>query len=208
MITLNFSYRSLITRCFSITILVILTCSCTIRVFAETSIYNNNYRSRLRKSIFLMKGGSSSNLQTTPPIRQSPSPSTIPSTPLIPTKPSITSTKPSLTTVPDAYNQDTRADHLTDPNTVNDNSVFWPPWPFSLLNKNNQIASSSSPLASKAASDFQTGAELFVAYTRQRAKLGLQQIQQVGSAMSFHLPAASPPLMLLAALPTTNRLSK
>ena len=77
-----------------------------------------------------------------------------------------------------AYNQDTRTDHLTDPNTVNDNSVFWPPWPFSLLNKNNQIASSSSPLASKAASDFQTGAELFVAYTRQRAKLGLQQIQQ------------------------------
>lgn len=158
-----------------------------VSVVAQRSKYDNNHRSRVQKLIFLVKGGSSSITSNSPTSRPIP-------------------LKPSIPIVTGVSNQDTRGDVLPNPKTENGKPVYWPPWPFSVLNKNNQASSSLSPIASKAVTDFQARALLFATYTRQRARLGLQQIQQVGSAISFHLPAASPPLILLAVLPNTKQI--
>jgi short-subunit dehydrogenase len=86
-------------------------------------------------------------------------------------------------------------------NTVNNvsaavNDSLWPPWPFNLLKK--QKSQSLSP--SRILPDGDTSS--FFTFLRQRALGGLQQMQTMGNAVSFHLPPAATPLFLLAILPT------
>ena len=105
-----------------------------------------------------------------------------------------------------------------------DSQSPWPPWPFNLLTKthyrntninintntnndptqahvNNSMGSSNS---NNNSNNSQSGAQLLTSYLRLKAKGGFEQMQQVGSALSFHLPPAAPPLILLAILPTTK----
>mmetsp|Transcript_18615 Transcript_18615/g.21495 ORF Transcript_18615/g.21495 Transcript_18615/m.21495 type:complete len:856 (-) Transcript_18615:3-2570(-) len=89
-------------------------------------------------------------------------------------------------------------------------SSVWPPWPFSLLNKQKEQQYESQVgaggMMSTRTSDTHTRtAALFFTYLRRRARLGLQQIQHAASAVSLHLPPASPIIVLLAILPTKQR---
>jgi hypothetical protein len=103
---------------------------------------------------------------------------------------------------------------------------LWPPWPFNLLfqtsgdfDKDGSSPSSQSFLHQNNAPDhihrddkkyisqpskrpILPNMQLFLSYLRLKAKGGFEQMQQVGSALSFHLPPAAPPLVLLAILPT------
>jgi len=169
---------------------------------AATTIRNTS-----KSLLFHLRGGSSSSTSSNN--------NNVPPVPKIPlTSPSLTTTttRPSTDEIGQQHTNELPGPLSPPPPAAaySEKSVFWPPWPFSLLdrnnnNNNNNINNSQSSSivsrGSSTASDFQTGATLFVAYTRQRARIGLSQIQQVGSAMSFHLPPASPPLLLLAILP-------
>lgn len=109
---------------------------------------------------------------------------------------------------------------------------LWPPWPFNLLfhSSGNLLVDSPPPSSSSSYSqssldnhyysnnqyheqqpsnEWKTktswllpNMQLFISYLRLKAKGGFEQMQQVGSALSFHLPPAAPCLVLLAMLPT------
>jgi len=202
--------------------IVILLLSCS-SITTSASILHSHYptttiaatttQSRSKSLFVHLRGGSSSSNNNNNNV---PGPK-IPSTP--PSLTTTTTTQPPADEIGPQHNNEVIPRLIPPPipppttttNQNNNKSVFWPPWPFSLLDRNNnsQHGESSSIVnrgISSTASDFQTGAALFAAYTRQRARVGLQQIQQVGSALSFHLPPASPPILLLAVLPIAKPL--
>jgi short-subunit dehydrogenase len=85
------------------------------------------------------------------------------------------------------------------------NESLWPPWPFNLIIKRKSQTSNNPSLSNdrqNGIGDNQSGAQLFFTYLQQKARGGFQQMQQMGNALSFHLPPAAPPLLLLAILPT------
>eukprot|EP00529_Nitzschia_sp_RCC80_P004168 CAMPEP_0113463280 /NCGR_PEP_ID=MMETSP0014_2-20120614/12560_1 /TAXON_ID=2857 /ORGANISM="Nitzschia sp." /LENGTH=934 /DNA_ID=CAMNT_0000355237 /DNA_START=22 /DNA_END=2826 /DNA_ORIENTATION=- /assembly_acc=CAM_ASM_000159 len=85
-------------------------------------------------------------------------------------------------------------------------SKMWPPWPISLLQKDRRSSSDSSGNNGNEKSlleDSSMGA-LAWAYLRQRARIGVRQAQEASSQVWFHLPAASPPLLLFACVPRSK----
>jgi len=97
----------------------------------------------------------------------------------------------------------------------------WPPWPFNLIHQQNEPNTStpthSSPTTRTRTSNKSnvnvnaaqsSGAAFFFTYIRERSKIGLRQMQQLGSALSFHLPPAAPPLMALGFLPSPETYMK
>lgn len=82
---------------------------------------------------------------------------------------------------------------------------MWPPWPLSLLNRrkdastNQTLTSASSP--SSTSNQYPSAAILFLTYLKQRSRIGLRQLQEVGSSLWFHLPPAVPPILLLSSVP-------
>jgi len=71
---------------------------------------------------------------------------------------------------------------------------LWPPWPFNLIGRRRQKSSAEN-------GNFGVSGSLFWSYLRERARSGARQMQQVGSELWFHLPPATPPLLLLASIP-------
>ena len=90
---------------------------------------------------------------------------------------------------------------------------LWPPWPFNLLvkpksyNADQTHADTNSINSSSSIKNNSSGAQLLASYLRLKAQGGFEQLQQIGSALSFHLPPAAPPLLLLAILPTGQKQS-
>ena len=96
---------------------------------------------------------------------------------------------------------------------AHDSQSPWPPWPFNLLkkpqNRNSNSNNDSTQTRFKNSSNNNlSGAQLLTSYLRLKAKGGFEQMQQVGTALSFHLPPAAPPLILLAILPTAAHSTK
>lgn len=83
-----------------------------------------------------------------------------------------------------------------------ENTSLWPPWPFSLLTRRRRINSSTISSKSGISISNQSGIGLFFAYLREKGKVSFHQISMMGSALSFHLPPAGPPIILLALLPS------
>lgn len=86
---------------------------------------------------------------------------------------------------------------------------LWPPWPFNQLRKPRSVmlrngSSSNNNDDDDRQSRNRPGIKQIVSYLRLNAKGSFVQIQQLGSAFSYHLPPAAPPLLLLAVLPTRN----
>lgn len=86
--------------------------------------------------------------------------------------------------------------------------TMWPPWPLSLLDRRrdastNQTSTSTDSTSSLSA--YPSAAILFFSYVKQRARIGLRQLQEVGSSLWFHLPPAVPPILLLSSLPQKVR---
>ena len=97
---------------------------------------------------------------------------------------------------------------------------MWPPWPLNLFThddgdghstktpKSKSSSSSSSTSTSSSSSEpitatntYPSAAAIIAVYLRQRARIGIRQLQEVGSQLWFHLPPAAPPLLLLASIP-------
>ena len=81
---------------------------------------------------------------------------------------------------------------------------MWPPWPLSLfLQPRMDPNDADGQGIPTAANSYPSAAALFWAYFRQRARVGVRQLQEVGSQLWFNLPPAAPPLILLASIPRT-----
>jgi hypothetical protein len=76
---------------------------------------------------------------------------------------------------------------------------MWPPWPLSLLGRKKENEELDGVVTAK--NTYPSAGALFWAYFKQRTRIGVRQIQEVGSQLWFHLPPAAPPLFLLASLP-------
>lgn len=83
----------------------------------------------------------------------------------------------------------------------------WPPWPFNLLTRPKPVMMpmNGSPNEVQAVQneDYENlpGIHRLSKFIKVKARGSLVQMQQMGSALSFHLPPAAPPLLLLALLP-------
>jgi short-subunit dehydrogenase len=77
----------------------------------------------------------------------------------------------------------------------------WPPWPLSLLTSEKELSSPDQDTATTY--EYPSAGALFWSYFKQRARVGVRQIQEVGSQLWFNLPPAAPPLILLASIPRT-----
>ena len=96
---------------------------------------------------------------------------------------------------------------------------MWPPWPLNLLQKRNEDDNTSSG-ASSSDNDHTTGGDkdddstptaknmypslgsLIFVYFKQRSRIGIRQVQEIFSQIWFNLPPATPPLILLASIPS------
>lgn len=89
---------------------------------------------------------------------------------------------------------------------------MWPPWPLSLIQrkkeKSESSTSSSSPANDYDATDggkreyqYPSMALLMFSYLRQRTRIWVRQLEEIGSQVWFNLPPATPPLVLLASIP-------
>jgi len=81
---------------------------------------------------------------------------------------------------------------------------FWPPWPFNLRMK--QQDSSSSTVSIATSTSRRRGPALHLGGTiwssfGQRARVGIKEMQYIGSSLWFHLPPMTPPLIFLTILP-------
>lgn len=83
-----------------------------------------------------------------------------------------------------------------------ESTSLWPPWPFSLLSRRRRTNTSTISSKSGISLSNQSGIGLFFAYLREKGKVSFHQISMMGSAVSFHLPPAGPPLILLGILPS------
>lgn len=83
-----------------------------------------------------------------------------------------------------------------------ENTSLWPPWPFSLLSRKRRTSGSTISSKSGISISNQSGIGLFFAYLREKGKVSFHQISMMGSALSFHLPPAGPPILLLGLLPS------
>ncbi len=95
---------------------------------------------------------------------------------------------------------------------VSRTTSMWPPWPLSLLQRwgesQDSFASSSSnemnseePRASSPMYQYPSIAAMMLAYVRQRTRIWVRQLEEIGSQVWFNLPPATPPLILLASIP-------
>jgi short-subunit dehydrogenase len=84
---------------------------------------------------------------------------------------------------------------------------MWPPWPLNLLTNDRRKQQKSDdpdqPLAPgvTAKNTYPSAGALFWVFFRQQTRVGLRQLQEVGSELWFHLPPAAPPLILWTCLP-------
>ena len=86
---------------------------------------------------------------------------------------------------------------------------MWPPWPLNLLKKDRRKQTSNDPDHQQpmttstltAKNTYPSAGALFWVYLRQQTRVGLRQLQEVGSQLWFHLPPAAPPLILWSCLP-------
>ena len=87
---------------------------------------------------------------------------------------------------------------------------MWPPWPLNLLKKDRRKQTSNDPdhqqpmttSSTLTAKDiYPSDLALFWVYLRQQTRVGLRQLQEVGSELWFHLPPAAPPLLLWSCWP-------
>jgi len=85
---------------------------------------------------------------------------------------------------------------------------FWPPWPFNLLakarNKNDETRNNNDKNLLNFSDKHMSEPQLFIRYLRQRAKINAHQLQGIASDLSFHLPPATLPLVMLALLPVKS----
>ncbi len=90
---------------------------------------------------------------------------------------------------------------------------LWPPWPLSLWqrqgdnnnsrsssNNNNNVENPRNKVVT-ASNTYPSAAVVALVWCTQRARIGVRQLQEVGSSLWFHLPPALPPLLLLASIP-------
>ncbi|GFH54830.1 hypothetical protein CTEN210_11307 [Chaetoceros tenuissimus] len=83
----------------------------------------------------------------------------------------------------------------------------WPPWPFNLLTRPKPVMMpmNGSPNEAQVVQNENyenlPGIHRLSKFIKVKARGSLVQMQQMGSALSFHLPPAAPPLLLLALLP-------
>ena len=78
------------------------------------------------------------------------------------------------------------------------NGKMWPPWPFNMIGGQRQDPG-----------DMHEGVKLtrlFFPYVLQQARATSRHLKQVGGELWFHLPPATPPMLLLASLPRYNSL--
>jgi short-subunit dehydrogenase len=100
---------------------------------------------------------------------------------------------------------------------------MWPPWPLSLLQRENGNGdgnyqkgsgsgaavkgggnsedNDSSTAVVTASNTYPSAAAVALAWCTQRARIGIRQLEEVGSSLWFHLPPTLPPLLLVASLP-------
>jgi len=87
---------------------------------------------------------------------------------------------------------------------------MWPPWPLSLLQRqkedDNEGDSSETNKEEDnqevtASNSYPSAAAVALAWFTQRARIGVRQLQEVGSSLWFHFPPTLPPLLLIASLP-------
>jgi len=98
---------------------------------------------------------------------------------------------------------------------------MWPPWPLNLIqrddhhhdkdddgsrntdDKHRKVGSQSQnkDLAVTAANTYPSAAALAMAWCLQNARIGLRQLQEVGSMLWFHLPPSLPPLLAVSCIP-------
>jgi hypothetical protein len=97
---------------------------------------------------------------------------------------------------------------------------MWPPWPLNLLqqrsrNEEGRQGSSDKSLTTStnddssnndfpitAANMYPSMGALMWAYLRQRTRIWVRQLEEIGSQVWFNLPPATPPLILLASIPS------
>ena len=83
----------------------------------------------------------------------------------------------------------------------------WPPWPFNLLTRPKPVmmpmngSSHEAQVVQNETYENLPGIHRLSKFIKVKARGSLVQMQQMGSALSFHLPPAAPPLLLLALLP-------
>lgn len=86
-------------------------------------------------------------------------------------------------------------------------SRMWPPWPISLLNPREDSVPTSADGTEEESIEYDSGISMGAlawAYLRQRVRIGIRQGQEASSQVWFHLPPASPPLLLYACLPRSK----
>lgn len=115
------------------------------------------------------------------------------------------------TTTSSSQNTCTSTGSMTSVQLVN-RVKMWPPWPLSLLqkesggggeNNNNNESSSKSDddQVVTASNTYPSAAAIALAWCTVRARVGIRQLEEVGSSLWFHLPPTLPPLLLVASLP-------
>lgn len=89
-------------------------------------------------------------------------------------------------------------------------SVFWPPWPFSLLSAqnrhNNSPIDTDSEDGDRDRRSTLSTASLVWDFSKTKSRVAMRNFQEVGSQLWFHCPPASPPLIFLASLPRKQKL--
>jgi short chain dehydrogenase len=87
-------------------------------------------------------------------------------------------------------------------------SRMWPPWPFNLLQsqgsasgKDGATSTSGVAEAGRQGQGMGPAASLLLTFLQKSAHAGLLNLQYMTSQLLFHLPPASPPLLLLACIP-------
>jgi hypothetical protein len=95
---------------------------------------------------------------------------------------------------------------------------LWPPWPLSLLKRDNnnqqgESTSSSDPgdddnnnnnkryVSAISSSSYPSMGALMLSYLRQRTRIWGRQLEEIGSQVWFNLPPTTPPLLILASIP-------
>jgi len=82
---------------------------------------------------------------------------------------------------------------------------LWPPWPFSLLTRRSSsdrpLTTSSLADGSEKEKEYKSTLQLLWYYGRESVRVGVKNLQVVGSQLWFHLPPGAPPFVLLASIP-------
>lgn len=93
-------------------------------------------------------------------------------------------------------------------------SGMWPPWPFNLLQSQGSSSSEDGGTTVGTAEAAPLGqgmgpaASLLMTFLQKSAHAGLLNLQYMSSQLLFHLPPASPPLLLLACIPQHRKVQQ